>query len=220
MGSILPDMGNYKAIAKIGSGASGIVYKVVNEDGHYSAMKIFKNVSDAEIDMEIECLKRVKQVCGDTLFCYIEDVNIDHNGVRSRGIITEYLDGYIDMFRFITPRTPLSDIEKIRDQCIQAFLILARIGVAHNDANDTNIMVKRDEDGIKVKIIDFGKCSLDTQDDIQTTFKDLMLTFAYMLTDFGKYSRSFFEPFVYALREIGASDQYIDSIMVEIETIE
>ncbi len=105
MGSILPDMGNYKAIAKIGSGASGIVYKVVNEEGHYSAMKIFKNVSDAEIDTEIECLKRVKEVCGDTLFCYIEDVDIVHNGVRHRGIITEYLDGYVDMFRFITPRT-------------------------------------------------------------------------------------------------------------------
>ena len=213
-------MGNYRAVAKIGSGASGVVYKVVNEDGHYSAMKIFKDLSDKEIDREIRCLNRVRRVCGDTLFCYLEDVNIEHNGVRYRGIITEYLDGYVDMFRFITPRTPISDIEQIRDQCIEAFLILSSIGVAHNDANDTNIMVKRTETGIKVKIIDFGKCTLDNQHDIYTTFKDLIMTFGYMLSDFGKYDTSFFDPFIHALRDMGVGDEYIESVLVEIHSLE
>ncbi len=218
MSFVLPSESEYSVIRKIGSGASGTVYLIQNDEGNKYALKVFKDENDEAIQKEIECLERVNEICGDEIYCYKEVMYITYNGTERKAIVMEYLEGYTELFKYITHRTTMAQLEEIRDKTIKGFIKLAEHGIAHNDPNSTNILVKMLPDGTQsVKIIDFGKCSTrDNDNDIEETMRSLVLTFALTLFDMMDYETEFlpfFAPFYDVLPSYGIDQFDLDDIL-------
>lgn len=220
MDFVLPLESDYTVIKRLGSGAYGVVYLVQNREGHKYALKTFKEgVSEDDIMIEVECLDKLKDICGDDIYCFEEAIYIERNGIKQLAIIMEYLEGYTELFRYITPKTTMRELEEIRDKTIRGFIKIGEKGIAHNDPNSTNILVKKlPDNSVSVKVIDLGKCSIDIDNDIESTMRSLLMTFALILYDILDYDtefKPFFAPFYEILPMYGIKHTDIDDMLTQ-----
>ena len=83
-------------------------------------------------------------------------------------LVMEFLDGE-SLGDWITKRSsppPLSDVEDILVQVLDAFDVAHRAGIVHRDLKPDNIFLARDHDGRRViKIVDFGIAHVDDAPD-------------------------------------------------------
>ena len=157
---------HYEAVKQIGEGAFGKVYKVIHKGDTYgpkgsiSAAKALtkKNIKDKHketVYREIEAMRRVR---GHELFIQLHGIFESENTIY---MVVEYIDG--------TPLLDLCEMEvfpeakrlPILDQMLQALKILQKKRLVHRDLKPDNIMLTTSG---QVKVIDFGLCLIDSED--------------------------------------------------------
>jgi serine/threonine protein kinase len=167
----------YKVVKLLGVGGTGYVFLVVetNENKFY-AMKYIpynrgKHLSaghDAKrfdyvralVDNEINCLRKLKDVCREHFLCYVDSFEVSFDEHVGKIIITEFLEGYIEM--------RLSGVAF--EYRIWYFTMLINIikelqgkGISHGDIQSGNIFVSLDYRNMK--LLDFGLCKPSPTED-------------------------------------------------------
>jgi serine/threonine protein kinase len=157
---------NHTIIEKIGEGTQGIIFLIKKNEKNY-VLKSYK-YEDSYIK-ESNAFKLINNTSEYTPQCFYMEKNI---------VIMEYYDGYIPFKKYIDSFFDkyassdiednyqkreiiefLKNIEKIRDQLLNAISNLRDINIVHNDLNSSNILI--DEKTLSIKIIDFGSSKID-----------------------------------------------------------
>jgi hypothetical protein len=156
---------NFYFIKLLGKGAFGFTFLVLdNEINKLYAVKIIDEISAKQ---EIDCLKLVKEVCGEYILCYIGDFDQVINKTKYKGIVSDYEENLVDLRSYIQKRKtdgdPLSQTEKktIMKNLLIGLNLITSINIAHNDLHIGNVLInigEGDKNG-NIKIIDFGLCS-------------------------------------------------------------
>ncbi len=148
---------------------------LINIDGIYKYIvkKIFKKInprsSQEDVEYEIKYIKYINQYIEELPFMLesiilrnvnIENVNKQHNVY----IVTEYLNEYISLTKYILLILSLNITEKINKlemilhKIKDIFMIMYNVGILHDDLNQhlNNIMIHQETNDIK--LIDYGLC--------------------------------------------------------------
>jgi serine/threonine protein kinase len=136
-------------------GEFSCVFLGLDEKNNWVAIKITNNKNKLE---EVECLIKLKGICGENILCYIESFNINYLDIDWLVIITEFLPGYITMSEFMERyKISKSDLSNIISQIGETLNFIHKFGILHNDLHRENIMI--DPKTLNIKIIDFGNCT-------------------------------------------------------------
>jgi serine/threonine protein kinase len=151
----------YTIVKQIGEGKFGSVHIATDQENKKYALKIVKSrYQDIDILIvnEMNILNKLQPVCNDFILCVIDyEQKGDHHY-----IVTEYLDGYIDLFDYIVGDDyPTEDqYIKIIDNLCKGLHEIHQQGVAHRDIKPENIMIHPET--LEIKYIDFGySCSIN-----------------------------------------------------------
>jgi serine/threonine protein kinase len=145
----------YKISKILGRGEFSYVFLGLDEQNNWVAIKIA--INDNGID-EIECLIKLKPICGENILCFIESFNINFNDVDWLVIVTEFLPGYITIKKFLEEyKYSKSDLNVIIKKIAETINYIHEFGILHNDLHKENIMINPKT--LNIKIIDFGNCS-------------------------------------------------------------
>lgn len=146
---------DYKKIKMLGKGGFGKVYLVENKkNGNKYAMKIYHRNAQKNAQIQFNNLLKLGQKC-DKYFVCPHQIIIDGFNCA---VLIEYLDGYQPLYYFVsTNRLEINQKVEIANELIKGLKILHSLGLAHGDIKDDNIMIKLDNNKIKIKYIDFGK---------------------------------------------------------------
>ena len=168
----------YNVGMPIGRGKFSAVYTATtNENGKKYALKIVNSKStdiDILIKNEMNILNKLKPVCNDFILC----VNDYEKKDGFHYIVTEYLDGYIELFTYIGGEydedtghlikeyKPTDDqLIKIIHNLCKGLIKIHEQGVAHRDIKPENIMIHPDT--LEIKYIDFGySCNKNMESNI------------------------------------------------------
>jgi len=169
-------IGDYKLIDKLGEGGMGEVYLAIEEAlGRKVAIKLMR------AGLGANHLKR------------FNDERIVLASLNQRNIVTlytsggadgrpyfvmEYLEGESLRQRLQRGPLPQSEIVEITRQICAALSAAHSKEIVHRDIKPENIILTRDEDGLLVKILDFGVAILK-ESDTQTKTNALIGTAAY-----------------------------------------
>lgn len=157
----------YNVGMPIGKGKFSAVYTATtNENGKKYALKIVNSKStdiDILIKNEMNILNKLKPVCNDFILC----VNDYEKKDNFHYIVTEYLDGYIELFTYISGeydedtgqlikeyKPTYDQLIKIIHNLCKGLIKIHEQGVAHRDIKPENIMIHPDT--LEIKYIDFG----------------------------------------------------------------
>lgn len=162
----------YNVGMPIGEGKFGSVHIATDQENKKYALKIVKSRYqdiDILINNEMNILNKLKEECDEFILC----INAYEEKEKIHYIVTEYLDGYIELFTYIGGEYDEDTGELIKeykptyDQLIKIIHNLCKglikiheHGVAHRDIKPENIMINPKT--LDIKYIDFGSsCSID-----------------------------------------------------------
>ena len=155
----------YKILTKLGAGAFGSVYKVLdNSSKMIRAMKIIKreNLKYQDDDQlflkEIEILKNIDHPNIIKIYEYYMDSQQFY-------VITEYISGG-ELYDSISQWTDFNEPKAayIMQQILSAIFYLHSLNIVHRDIKPENIMIEtkksgQEENKFSIKLIDFGTCN-------------------------------------------------------------
>jgi serine/threonine protein kinase len=154
----------YTIVKQIGEGGYSLVYLATNGGKQY-ALKIIESNSKNDLltENEMNILKKLQPVCDEFILCVTDYAKI-HD---FHYIVTEYLDGYIDLFTYVLERPDIEPTDdqyvKIIDNLCKGLLKIHEQGIAHRDIKLENIMIHPYT--LDIKYIDFGfSCSNNNTD--------------------------------------------------------
>jgi serine/threonine protein kinase len=169
-------IGNYKLIDKLGEGGMGEVYLAIEEPvGRKVAIKLMRDGLDAghlkRFNDERKVLANLNQRNIVTLYT--------SGAADGRPyFVMEYLEGESLRQRLQRGPLPQSEIVEITRQICAALGAAHSKEIVHRDIKPENIILTRDEDGLLVKILDFGVAILK-ESDTQTKTNALIGTAVY-----------------------------------------
>jgi serine/threonine protein kinase len=151
-------IGNYRLIDKVGAGGMGEVYLAIEEPvGRKVAIKLLRASLDGEylqrFTDERKALARLNQRNIVTMFATGE---VDHRPY----FVMEYLEGESLRDRLRRETIPRSEIVEITRQICDALNSAHQRGIVHRDIKPENIFLSHDDDGLLVKVLDFGIATL------------------------------------------------------------
>ena len=184
---------NYKIIKKLGQGACGCAYKVLNEEDN--KIYVIKKISlDTANDEEINKIKNEAKILSSLNSENIVKYISSYTDNESFNIVMEYCDG-LDLHKYISEHKKSNDFIKrdivyhiILDIC-NGIKDIHKNNLIHRDLKPANIFLKAD---MKVKIGDFG------------ISKQLQSTKEYAKTHVGTY--------LYMAPEIIKAEQYNNKV--------
>ncbi len=150
--------GKYEVLAKIREGGMGAIYKVRHR--LLNELRVIK-VMRPDVAQSSEQRKRFLREAQTatrlrhTNIVAFHDFFIDDEDTAY--MVMEYIEGINlrDMVREFGP-FPISLALDVSRQCLSAFDYLHRKGVVHRDVSPDNIMMTREEDVVRAKLIDLG----------------------------------------------------------------
>jgi serine/threonine protein kinase len=153
-----PIDGKYQILSGLGTGGMGEVYKVLHV--HLNATRVIKVMrskiandpgAHARFLREARLATRIQHPNVATLF----DFSTLEDG--SRYMVWEYIEGK-NLHQLIEQSGPLSPrhAAKLAVEVLYGLDAIHRAGIVHRDISPENIMISRDEDGERVKLIDLG----------------------------------------------------------------
>jgi serine/threonine protein kinase len=159
---------------KIGEGFHACIYKAVDEHGQKVALKIFD--FDMFYIQESTCYDEIKkrQICSETILCIVEHFRSDNENYEYV-IVMPLLENYMDLNKALHLLN-MDDYEKILNLLTDAIHELNKNHIYHSDINESNIQVRIDP--FDVKLIDFGNCRFEEQEDVQ---KDIEKLFSLLI---------------------------------------
>jgi serine/threonine protein kinase len=170
-------IGNYRLIRKLGEGGMGEVFLAVEEPvDRKVAIKLMRAGLDAEylrrFNDERKALASLNQRNIVTMFASGEANDRPY-------FVMEYLDGESLRDRMRRGRIPLPEIVEITGQICDALNAAHNRQIVHRDIKPENIFLARDDDGLLVKVLDFGIATLK-ESEMRTVPNDILGTAAYL----------------------------------------
>lgn len=163
-GAVLPFVyiGNYRLIRKLGEGGMGEVYLAVEEPVNRNvAIKLMRAGLGADylsrFNDERKALASLNQR---NIVTMLASSEIDGRPY----FVMEYLDGESLGARMRRGLIPLPEIVEITGQICDALNAAHNRQIVHRDIKPENIFLSRDDDGLLVKILDFGVATLKESD--------------------------------------------------------
>jgi serine/threonine protein kinase len=165
-GGVIYTTASFQILKKIGQGASGIVYWVIDKaTGQHLVLKKIPKVraTKQEIEKEVKILEALQAYCHKYILCYTDYFE---DGT-SYYLVTEHLDGYIPLNQL----PPGIDNQRLIDiicNLVRGLQEMHQLKIAHRDIKPDNILVDASETGTSIKYIDFGvscqgdECSTET----------------------------------------------------------
>lgn len=152
------EIGNYKIISFLGKGSFSSVYKCINKNGEYFALKIFNleyvfsesQKKKSRINKEIDSLKSVES---DFVMKYFEHGSYMDGEIEYLFLVLEFIEGE-PLTKYIE-KNNLDFENKIRvfEEILNALNAIHKCNIIHRDLKPDNIMITNDG---KIKLIDFG----------------------------------------------------------------
>lgn len=148
----------------LGNGTQGYVRKVELGKKHFYAAKAYTNKDEnkkkATYDRESAVTRHILRECKDYLVCFSGSVVYNNNdGVNEYWLLTEFLDGYDELYKLSFEDKRKLDM-KIYIDMIEGLKILHdRLKVCHMDIKPENILVNLRTK--KIKYIDFGLACIE-----------------------------------------------------------
>jgi serine/threonine protein kinase len=170
-------IGNYRLIRKLGEGGMGEVYLAVEEPVNRKvAIKLMLAGLDAEylrrFNDERKALASLNQRNIVTMFASGEAYDRPY-------FVMECLDGESLRERMRRGRIPLPEIVEITGQICDALNAAHNREIVHRDIKPENIFLSRDDDGLLVKVLDFGIATLK-ESETRTVPNAIVGTAAYL----------------------------------------
>jgi len=170
-------IGNYRLIEKLGEGGMGEVYLAVEEPlGRKVAIKLMRAGLEAaylqRFNDERKALASLNQRNIVTLFTSGE-------AYKRHYFVMEYLEGESLRERIHRGPVPPAEVAAITRQICDALNAAHSRGIVHRDIKPENIFLARDDDGLLVKILDFGVATLK-ESDTRTATSAVVGTWAYL----------------------------------------
>lgn len=135
----------------IGRGVCGQIYKSTYKNERVAVKKISLMMMTAEeVQGEVNVLKYVSEKCPGLIPLFKGSLQI----TPSCYIITEFLDGYVNLGDFPTASLPLPELKKIIQTVIEGLQVIHHNNVAHRDVKPENMMIHSKTH--HVKYVDFG----------------------------------------------------------------
>lgn len=150
--------GQYRIGARMGSGASGVIYEATRlSDGLPVAVKLLRAAS-AHDTVAADRLRREAEALG--LSWHPNVVEIKDHGHAPDGttyLVLELLRGeplgsYLHARGCLTPE----EVQPLATQIAEALVAIHAAGVVHRDLKPGNIFLTPSDEGLRVKILDFG----------------------------------------------------------------
>lgn len=150
--------GQYRIGARMGSGASGVIYEATRiTDGTRVAIKLLR-VASAHDAAASDRLRREAEALGLSWHPNVVEV-IDHGHLPdgTSYLVMELLEGETLANRLKYKRLAADDLYPIATQVAEALVAIHAAGVVHRDLKPSNIYMVTDENGTDtVKVFDFG----------------------------------------------------------------
>lgn len=158
-------IGPYSILDRLGSGASGVVYKATDASGNVIALKVIRpEIADRpqvrqRLEREAHALQRV---LGSRT---VRVLDVDTTSERPY-LAMEFVPGE-SLEEFITHNGPMkgSNLNGLLDALIEALESLQEAGIVHRDLKPSNVLIGPDG----IKIVDFGISSLGESTGITET---------------------------------------------------
>lgn len=144
-------MDRYSNFILIGKGASGYTYSAIEKlTQRKVAIKKLPKSRNTQINVfqEAYILQLLSTNCSDYVLCYVGYVEDAQNYY----ILTEYLEGYINLYDYTKNGGELSD--DIIEGLLKGLQKIHQYGIAHRDIKPENIMINPNTQ--QIKYIDFG----------------------------------------------------------------
>jgi serine/threonine protein kinase len=170
-------IGNYRLIRKLGEAGMGEVYLAVEEPvDRRVAIKLMRAGLDADylrrFNDERKALASLNQRNIVTIFASGEAYDRPY-------FVMEYLGGESLRARMRRGRIPLPEIVEITGQICDALNAAHNREIVHRDIKPENIFLSRDDDGLLVKVLDFGIATLK-ESETRTATSAIVGTAAYL----------------------------------------
>jgi len=149
----------------LGNGAQGYVRKVELGKKHFYAAKAYTNKDEnkkkATYERESTVTKHILRECKNYLVCFSGSVVYNHNGVDEYWLLTEFLDGYVELYKLLFEDKHERKLDmRIYIDLIEGLKVLHdRLKVCHMDIKPDNILVNLKTN--KIKYIDFGLACIE-----------------------------------------------------------
>lgn len=139
-------------------------YKVIDSEGTYRFMKLFKMSEVPELllteDKEVFEIEICKKLTHKNLITFIESDSLQIQGKAYHYMITEYYTGGLVAERIINnEKYSLEEAIQIICGVLEGLDYLHQQNLIHNDINARNIMIHKEGETIIPKIIDMGHTS-------------------------------------------------------------
>ncbi len=152
--------GRYRLLSEIGRGSMGKVYQVEHvHTGEAFAMKVL----GAHVETDASMVERFKREARTPALIKSDHVVkvIDADVAPELGgapfLVMELLDGVdLEKYSAHAGKLPAADVVRILGQVARALDRAHAIGVVHRDLKPANVFMHRREDGVVVKLLDFG----------------------------------------------------------------
>jgi TOMM system kinase/cyclase fusion protein len=152
--------GRYRLLSEIGRGSMGKVYRVEHvHTGEAFAMKVL----GAHVETDASMVERFKREARTPALIKSDHVVkvIDADVAPELGgapfLVMELLDGVdLEKYSAHAGKLPAADVVRILGQVARALDRAHAIGVVHRDLKPANVFMHRREDGVVVKLLDFG----------------------------------------------------------------
>jgi len=151
VGSLAKTLGEYQVVARLGSGAMGVVYKVVDQAGDIFAAKV-PNEMDDRVLREAEVSASLKSPHIVESYGMIEG--------EPNFLLMEYLDGEtLQDWMSKNARVSFPQLASFVSQLLVALETAHDQGVYHRDIKPENLFLAKVDGDTKLKVMDFGLAS-------------------------------------------------------------
>jgi serine/threonine protein kinase len=153
-----PIDGKYQILARLGVGGMGEVYKVLHV--HLNSIRVIKlmrpNIATdpGAHDRFLREARLATKIHHSNVATLFDFSTLDDG---SHYMVWEYIEG-TNLHELIDQRGPLSPryAAKLGAQALMGLDAIHRAGIVHRDVSPENLMITRDDEGERVKIIDLG----------------------------------------------------------------
>lgn len=166
-----PIDGKYRIVSRLGAGGMGEVYKVVHV--HLNTTRVVKLMRPAIADDRDSHDRFLREARMATLIQHPNVATLfDFSDLQDGSfyMVWEYIDG-TNLHDLIQQSGPVSPrhAATLAVQALRGLEAIHRAGIIHRDISPENIMVTRDDDGERIKIIDLGIAKRWAEEDSEKT---------------------------------------------------